>query len=149
MKNPKTKAGLAALAVLLVLDVILAVVMIPEIRETRREMSLTPTPLPPVPDSVMAVTTDPNAPTPEPVLRTGSQGQEVTDLQSRLQALGYYEGGIDGQFGAGTKEAVLLFQKQNGLIADGIVGSETRTLLFSPQAKPCVKETIETEDAVP
>ena len=149
MKNPKTKAGLAALAVLLVLGFILAVVMIPEIRETRREMSLTPTPLPPVPDSVMAVTRDPNAPTPEPVLRTGSQGQEVTDLQSRLQALGYYEGGIDGQFGAGTKEAVLLFQKQNGLIADGIVGSETRTLLFSPQAKPCVKETTETEDAVP
>ncbi len=149
MKNPKTKAGLAALAVLLVLGVILAVIMIPEIRETRREMSLTPTPLPPVPANVMAVTPDPNAPTPEPVLRTGSQGQEVTDLQSRLQALGYYEGEIDGQFGAGTKEAVLLFQKQNGLIADGIAGSETRTLLFSPQAKPCVKETTETEGTTP
>ena len=136
MKNPKTKAGLAALAVLLVLGFILAVVMIPEIRETRREMSLTPTPLPPVPDSVMAVTPDPNAPTPEPVLRTGSQGQEVTDLQSRLKTLGYYHGEIDGQYGAVTKDAVLTFQRINGLDADGIVGAETRNVLFSSEAKP-------------
>ena len=53
-KNPKTIAGIAGLAVMLVLAVILATYMIPTIGEVRREMSLTPTPLPPVPGSVNA-----------------------------------------------------------------------------------------------
>jgi peptidoglycan hydrolase-like protein with peptidoglycan-binding domain len=137
MKNPKTRLGLIALAVLLVLGGVLAGRMIPTIRETRREMSLTPTPLPPVPDSVMAVTPDPARPTAEPMLRTGSRGQDVTDLQSRLAALGYYDKDqIDGAFGTGTKEAVIAFQKANGLDADGVAGAETKEVLFSPNAVP-------------
>ncbi|MBR6965501.1 MAG: peptidoglycan-binding protein [Clostridia bacterium] len=99
-------------------------------------MSLTPTPLPDIPANVMAVTRDPSAPTPEPVLRTGSRGQEVKDLQSRLYQLGYYTDEIDGQFGGATKSAVIDFQKANGLEADGMVGSETKAVLFSVQAKP-------------
>jgi len=137
LKNPKTRLGLVVLAVLLVLGGVLASQMIPTIRETRREMSLTPTPLPPVPASVLAVTPDPVAPTAEPMLRTGSKGQEVIDLQSRLAVLGYYDKSqVDGAFGAGTKEAVIAFQKANGLMADGIVGSETKEVLFSPNAIP-------------
>ena len=96
----------------------------------------TPTPLPEVPDNVMAVTLDPSAPTPEPVLRNGSRGQEVKDLQSRLYTLGYYSGEIDGQFGAGTQAAVIDFQRANGLDADGMVGAETKAILFSADAKP-------------
>ena len=135
-KNPKTIAGLAGLAVLVTGIIVLAVLLIPKAQQVQLEMSLTPTPLPPVPASVMAVTPDPAAPTAEPVLRTGSRGQEVKDLQSRLQALGYYSGEIDGQYGPGTKEAVTAFQKQNGLDADGMVGQETKSILFSVQAKP-------------
>ncbi len=136
-KNPKTKAGLIALILLLVLGGILISRMIPTIRETQRELSLTPTPLPPVPADVRAVTPDPAAPTAEPVLRAGARGQEVTDVQSRLAVLGYYDPkAIDGEFGAGTKEAVIAFQKANGLAADGIVGAETREILFSAQAIP-------------
>ena len=123
--NPKTIAGVIVLSRL-----------IPTIGEVRREQSLTPTPLPEIPDSMMAVTPDPGAPTPEPVLRTGSRGQEVTDLQTRLYQLGYYTGEIDGQFGPATKTAVTEFQKANGLEADGMVGNETKSLLFSAQAKP-------------
>ena len=140
MKNPKTIAGLAGLAVILALGGVLAGQMIPTIRETRREMSLTPTPIPPEPDSVLQVTRDPAAPTPEPVLRTGSRGEEVTSLQSRLKNLGYYDGEIDGQFGAGTRDAVSAFQRQNGLDTDGIVGAETREKLFSAEAKPYVPD---------
>ena len=136
MKNPKTIAGLIALAVMLALGGILAAQMIPTIQETRREMSLTPTPIPPEPASVRLVTPDPAAPTSEPVLRTGSRGQQVTDLQSRLKVLGYYDGEIDGQFGPGTRDAVSAFQRQNGLDADGMAGEETRAILFSPEAKP-------------
>ena len=122
--------------VLLAGCIVLATYMLPTIKEVQREMSLTPTPLPPVPASVMAVTPDPAEPTAPPVLRTGSKGQDVKDLQSRLAGLGYYTGEIDGEFGPGTKEAVTAFQKANGLEADGIVGEETSKLLFSVNAKP-------------
>jgi len=134
--NPKTIAGVAVLVVLAVALGFLLSRLIPTAGEVRREMSLTPTPLPDIPANVMEVTPDPSAPTPEPILRTGSRGQEVKDLQGRLQALGYYAGEIDGQFGAMTKEAVISFQKANGLDADGMVGSETKSLLFSVNAKP-------------
>ena len=135
-KNPKAIAGLAAAAVLLAALLFMVVKLVPVAREVRREMSLTPTPLPPVPANVMAVTPDPSLPTAAPVMRTGSKGQEVKDLQTRLSALGFYSGEIDGEFGPGTKEAVTAFQKTNGLEADGIVGEETRELLFSVNAKP-------------
>ena len=135
-KNPKTIAGLAGMAVLLAALLFMVVKLIPVALEVQREMSLTPTPLPPVPASVMAVTPDPSLPTAAPVMRTGSKGQEVKDLQPRLSALGFYSGEIDGEFGPGTKEAVTAFQKTNGLEADGIVGEETRALLFSVNAKP-------------
>ena len=134
--NPKTIAGVAVLVVLAVALGFLLSRLIPTAGEVRREMSLTPTPLPDIPANVMEVTPDPSAPTPEPILRTGSRGQEVKDLQGRLQALGYYTGEIDGQFGTMTKEAVISFQKANGLDADGMVGSETKSLLFSVNAKP-------------
>ncbi len=136
MKNPKTVAGIAALAVLAVGIGILIFHMIPTIGAVRLEMSLTPTPEPAWPASVRQTTPDPDAPTPEPVLRSGMKGQAVRDLQSRLYALGYYQKEIDGQFGAATKEAVMSFQRLNGLDTDGIVGAETRQLLFSPEARP-------------
>ena len=134
--NPKTIIGVAVLVILAMGLGILLSRLFPTIGEVRREMSLTPTPLPPVPASVMAVTPDPAEPTAPPVLRTGSKGQDVKDLQSRLAGLGYYTGEIDGEFGPGTKEAVTAFQKANGLEADGIVGEETSKLLFSVNAKP-------------
>ena len=134
--NPKTIAGVAVLVVLAIALGFLLSRMIPTIGEVRREMSLTPTPLPDIPANVMQVTPDPAGPTPEPVLRTGSRGQEVKDLQSRLKALGYYTDEIDGQFGAMTKTAVIEFQKANGLDADGMAGKETKELLFSVNAKP-------------
>ena len=59
------------------------------------------------------------------VLRQGSKGNEVKEVQRRLKQWGYYSGSVDGIFGAGTKKAVIAFQKKNGLTADGIVGKST------------------------
>jgi len=140
MRNPKTTAGLIVLGVLLVGLGILIGQMIPTIGAVRLEMSLTPTPEPQWPDSVLAETPDPSLPTPEPVIRSGMTGQNVRDLQSRLYTLGYYTAEIDGQFGAATKDAVIAFQKRNGLGADGIVGAETKSLLFSASARPYAPE---------
>lgn len=59
------------------------------------------------------------------VLRQGDSGAEVKEVQRRLKQWGYYSGGVDGVFGAGTKLAVIAFQKKNGLTADGVVGKAT------------------------
>ena len=89
----------------------------------------------------MQVTIDPSLPTPVPVLRSGAQGEAVWQLQERLQALGYLTGSVDGQFGPATKEAVQMFQRQHGLTADGIVGEDTRELLYSDSAQPYATPT--------
>jgi N-acetylmuramoyl-L-alanine amidase len=59
------------------------------------------------------------------VLKQGSSGQEVKEVQRRLKLWGYYNGAVDGTFGAGTRNAVIAFQKKNGLKADGVVGKST------------------------
>lgn len=59
------------------------------------------------------------------VLRQGARGSEVKEVQRRLKQWGYYNGAVDGVFGAGTKKAVVAFQKKNGLTADGVVGKST------------------------
>lgn len=59
------------------------------------------------------------------VLRQGAKGNEVKEVQRRLKKWGYYSGAEDGVFGAGTKAAVIAFQKKNGLTADGVVGKAT------------------------
>ena len=134
--NPKTLAGVILLVILAIALGFLISRMVPTIGEVQREKSLTPTPLPDIPANVMEITPDPAGPTPEPVLRTGSRGEDVKTLQGRLHDLGYYTDEIDGQFGAATKAAVIDFQRANGLETDGMVGSETKALLYSVEARP-------------
>ena len=55
----------------------------------------------------------------------GSRGQQVTQVQRKLKQWGYYDGALDGVFGQDTYEAVVRFQRKNGLAADGVVGSST------------------------
>ena len=59
------------------------------------------------------------------VVKTGSRGQTVRTIQTKLKRWGYYTGAVDGVFGAQTKKAVQYFQRKIGLTADGIVGSAT------------------------
>ena len=106
-------------------------------KEVRRVRSLTPTPLPEY-GNMLKVTPDPNAPTAEPVIRSGAMGESVTKLQTRLQELGYYTEAVDGQFGPGTRTAVIAFQAQHGLEADGIVGPATSELLYADTAQTAI-----------
>ena len=144
-RNGKTFFGLAMLTVLLAAAAVLGSRVASLAPVVREEMERTPTPTP-VYGLVMVVTPDPSLPTAPPTLRSGSVGDAVKNLQSRLRNLGYYSAEIDGQFGAGTREAVAAFQRQNGLDAYGIVGDETRDLLFSPEAKAYVPEKTEPEE---
>ena len=59
------------------------------------------------------------------ILRQGSKGAEVKEVQRRLKLWGYYNGSVDGVFGASTRSAVIAFQKKNALTADGVVGKST------------------------
>ena len=59
------------------------------------------------------------------VLKQGSTGGEVKELQRRLKQWGYYSGAVDGIYGPKTVEAVKYFQRKNGLTADGIAGRAT------------------------
>lgn len=65
-----------------------------------------------------------------PLVRQGSRGVYVCVLQDALTTFGYNTGGLDGIFGARTREAVIQFQSKNGLIQDGIVGNNTWNTLM-------------------
>jgi putative chitinase len=58
------------------------------------------------------------------LLKKGSKGEEVKQLQSKLGL------GADGVFGSGTETAVKKWQAANGLTADGVVGEGTWTKMF-------------------
>ena len=62
----------------------------------------------------------------------GDAGEDVRMIQQRLIELGYSCGyyGADAIFGNATEQAVIAFQRDNGLGKDGIVGPETWDALF-------------------
>lgn len=67
-------------------------------------------------------------------LREGSSGSDVRELQIRVAGWAA-DGpsrthvGVDGQFGPGTRAAVVRFQRAHGLAADGVVGPDTHRAL--------------------
>src|SRR5881398_1855345 len=64
-----------------------------------------------------------------PILKQGSSGPDVQDLQQKLKDLGFDPNGVDGNFGPGTRDAVIAFQQSKGLQADGIAGPATLAAL--------------------
>lgn len=65
------------------------------------------------------------------LLGNGSKGGQVKTLQILLKAYGYYDGKIDSDFGTLTENAVKAFQRDNELIDDGLVGSDTWTVILN------------------
>lgn len=63
------------------------------------------------------------------IVLQGSSCNAVTDIQEALTAKKYDVGGVDGIFGAKTHAAVLKFQTDQKLQADGIVGVNTAQAL--------------------
>jgi lipoprotein-anchoring transpeptidase ErfK/SrfK len=76
-----------------------------------------------------STSTPPASPAPEAadaVLQLDSEGPAVREIQQRLSDLGYWLGEIDGHYGQLTRQAVMAFQKAEGLDRDGVAGPETR-----------------------
>jgi len=89
----------------------------------RSTLSLRTTPPPPTGTKAVAV------PIPTATLKPGAHGPAVKVLQRALARLGYAPGAVDGQYGAGTKQALSKFQQAHQLAADGILGPATLAAL--------------------
>ena len=68
-------------------------------------------------------------------LKYGDTGDEVEEMTERLRDLGYMDDDVR-RYSSAVREAVKLFQKLNGLTADGVAGEETLRKLYSSSAVP-------------
>ncbi|MHC5594473.1 MAG: peptidoglycan-binding domain-containing protein [Nostoc sp.] len=75
-----------------------------------------------------------------PILKVGSQGDRVAELQAALKLLGFYSGAVDGIYSENTASAVARFKQAAGLNPDGIVDASTWQRLFPNQ--PVAASTV-------
>lgn len=87
--------------------------------------SVTPPPQPPPP---------PPAPVGPRTLTIGMKGQDVHDWQARLAGRGYWIA-ADGDFGKLTDGVTRWFQSGRGIVADGIVGPQTRAAMDAAESE--------------
>ena len=81
------------------------------------------------------VTVPDATPMPE-FLRVGEEHPVIIQLQERLMELGFMDHDEPTPyFGTQTERAVRIFQRQNGLPQDGIIGGSTYEMIMSPEAK--------------
>lgn len=64
------------------------------------------------------------------LLKDGSIGDTVKELQNNLIKLGYSPGKVDGVYGKGVASAVSEFQRKTGLIRDGIYGQKSHDMMI-------------------
>ncbi len=81
----------------------------------------------------------------EPTLKLGKYGENVARAQMYLKAGGYLLGKADGIFGAQTKAAVIAFQKDYNLKADGIIGANTWELLKTINISNAEQDVVDPE----
>ena len=66
----------------------------------------------------------------------------VRNVQARLRALGFYRGGVDGVWGAGTQAAVERFQRGRGLQVDGQPGPATLSAMGLDPDYPAARPVL-------
>ncbi|MFB5661647.1 spore cortex-lytic enzyme [Alteribacillus sp. HJP-4] len=79
------------------------------------------------------------------IIQKGATGDDVIELQARMQHNGFFNGKIDGVFGWGTYWAVKNFQEDFGIEVDGLVGDEMKQKLeqTTEYDEAFVKEALE------
>ncbi|WP_274915907.1 peptidoglycan-binding domain-containing protein [Streptomyces sp. WZ-12] len=123
----------------------------PATSRSRRPPGVTPRPyrtrVPPTPPPVrasgsVAAPSGGTSPSPAPtgpiVLREGSSGPEVVELQGRLRQTALYTGAADGRYGATVRDAVARYQETYGVHGDpdGVYGPATRASLEARTVQP-------------
>lgn len=81
------------------------------------------------------------------ILERGDRSQAVEDLQTELEALGYYTYNLDGIYGPITEDAVEDFQAEKGLTTDGVAGPETIEALSTASSSNSVELEDTSEDS--
>ncbi|MFC6880298.1 MULTISPECIES: L,D-transpeptidase family protein [Actinomadura] len=76
-----------------------------------------------------------------PTLHYGAKGKSVKVVQTRLRALHYDPGAVDGRYGQDLRYAVWAFQKVNGLKPTGTIGTRTWRALGRPKAPVKLKSS--------
>ena len=84
---------------------------------------------------------EPSIPLGSRILRDGSEGKDVEDLQRRLKAAGYDPGEIDGEYGPNTAGAVRALQKDAGIAVDGEFGPDSLKALEALEVDGDAPET--------
>ncbi|MGQ7276534.1 MULTISPECIES: spore cortex-lytic enzyme [Brevibacillus] len=65
------------------------------------------------------------------IVKVGTQGKDVREMQGRLKFLGFYTGKVDGVFSWRTYWALRNFQYEFGLKVDGVLGPKTKLKLYN------------------
>ena len=97
---------------------------------------------------------EPSVPLGARILKNGSEGKDVEDLQRRLKAVGYDPGEIDGEYGPNTASAVKALQKDADILVDGEFGPDSYAALLAlevdedPNDIPKPPEATEKGDVV-
>ena len=97
---------------------------------------------------------EPSVPLGARILKNGSEGKDVKDLQRRLKAVGYDPGEIDGEYGPNTEAAVKALQKDADILVDGEFGPDSYAALLAlevdenPDDIPGIIEPVNKEDVV-
>lgn len=79
------------------------------------------------------------------ILRRGDRGEAVEELQGLLKAIGVFNGNISGFYDEATEAAVRRFQRDRGLIEDGIAGVQTRAAISAvarSQTRPSPPQNV-------
>lgn len=97
---------------------------------------------------------EPSVPLGARILKNGSEGKDVEDLQRRLKAVGYDSGEVDGEYGPNTEAAVKALQKDADIWVDGEFGPYSYAALLAlevdedPNDIPETPEQVEKGDVV-
>ena len=75
-----------------------------------------------------------------PTVRRGNRNKYVRVLQYALSFMGYNVGAKDGAFGAQTQDALKRFQRDNGLVDDGIAGAKTWAVINRTAPNPTLRK---------
>lgn len=74
------------------------------------------------------------------ILKFGAKGADVVGIQQSLTRLGYPLN-VDGDFGESTENAILAFQRKQGIVADGIVGDKTLQAMNGQDTSKYLKDS--------
>ena len=77
----------------------------------------------------------PSAALAEAILRAGDRAERVQKMEARLAELGYFAGTPDEVFDEETEDALMRFQRRNGLLQTGMLDRETEEKLFTASAR--------------